>query len=296
MTTDADTLHRLISRCLSSYRSARTQRAYAADIDTVRLSLGQPDPASLFIHFIGMGRERTHEQLIGWCAALKAKDTKRSTINRRLSALRMVFRSMFRAGLCGWELEIESLPTNPYHVTPVVNTTLVASTIDRLRSRDDWASQRDAVILTLLSSLALRPSEVVSLQVDDLKHNPLRIEVMAFGKGERRAIPIAANVFQQLVDWIRVRGTSPGALVVRFPNRGKDMPLSTKAIQRVVTRRMDDQIEEVNARQLRHSRVLSVASQSFGDADVIADAARMTSRHGAVLYSRLASGQKPNQS
>jgi len=138
---------------------------------------------------------------------------------------------------------------------------LTSSDVSRLLASCDRRTavgRRDFAILTLLSRLGLRASEVVDLTLEDLDWTIG--EVTVSGKGGRRdQLPLPVDVGGALADYCR-RGRPPTShRVVFLHSRAPYGPLSYHAIGQIVMaacRRAG--LPEVRAHRLRHASACSM--------------------------------------
>ncbi len=162
--------------------SANTAEAYAHD-------------AIQFVDFLGQLWGEAQAWNLGevdyptirrYLAHLNRMEYARSTINRKLAALRALFRFLVDEG------EIEQNPAaaaptpKQAHKLPEV---LYEYELEQLLSAPDTnkpAGQRDRVILELLYATGMRVSELAALDIDDLNMEQRQIRVI--GKGDRERI------------------------------------------------------------------------------------------------------------
>jgi site-specific recombinase XerD len=173
--------------------------------------------------------------LRGYLASLVQSGFKRSSVSRKLSALKSFFRYLRQTG----ELEIDQtdLVTGPKKEKRLPE---IASSyeIDRLLDAPDTgtnAGVRDRALLELLYGAGLRVSEAYSNDLDDL--NLATNEVRVIGKGSK---PRVALFGRQAGEWISRYLTD---VRPRFVSRRSDSAvwmnqsggrLSTRSIQRIV--------------------------------------------------------------
>ncbi|MDA1278713.1 MAG: tyrosine recombinase XerC [Chloroflexi bacterium] len=173
--------------------------------------------------------------LRGYLASLMSSGFSRSSVSRKLSAVRSFFRFLRLSG----EIEIDQsdLVSGP---RPEKRLPTVASTfeIDRLMGEPDInndAGIRDRALLELLYAAGLRVSEVNTMDLDSL--NLKSREVRVVGKGSK---PRVALIGDQCVRWIerylvdvRPKFTGRRSEVALWMNQFGGR-LSTRSIQRIV--------------------------------------------------------------
>ena len=134
----------------------------------------------------------------------------KSSIGRRLSALRTFFRFLRRS---------EAVKANPAESlpTPRIDQRLPRFLeVDQVRrfldliSGDDWKSVQERAVFELLYGAGLRISEALGLDVDhvDLGNRTARV----IGKGNKeRVAPFGEPALHAVERWLAVRSTRPGA-------------------------------------------------------------------------------------
>ena len=204
--------------------SAHTLRGYATDLAEFRRFLRMARVAGW--HDVDA---RTLRAYLAW---LHGRGLAKSSIARKLAAVRSCFRFLTRRGV---------LPANPArHLrTPRLGRRL-PSFLPKDESKDlldatfeaSDAGRRDRALLELLYASGLRVAECCGLDLEDVdrRHGTVRV----LGKGNReRMVPVGDAALAALDDYLEGRGAAAGPL---FRNsRGKR--LTTRSVHRIVRRR-----------------------------------------------------------
>lgn len=138
----------------------------------------------------------------GWLADMAARDLARSTIARRVSALRSFYRFCGRSQ----RMDVPDLawlraPKPPKSVPKPVSEDDARALLAAIFNRrgDDWAKLRDFALLMLLYGCGLRVSEALSLTRADL---PIGDWLRISGKGGKiREVPVLPAVAEAIAEY-----------------------------------------------------------------------------------------------
>ena len=215
----ADFLHHLSNvKCVSP----NTVRSYQADLDQFALFFGDRAVTAI-----------THQDLRQFLGHLVARKTARSSMARKLSALRSWYRYLHREGI---------VANNPARLvaTPRQEKRLpVVLTVDdalRLLQEPDGGGAiglRDRAVLETLYSTGIRASELVGIDLEDIDRHDRLVRVR--GKGRReRIVPVGQKALDAIDAYhAAARRTPEGPAVFTNP-AGKR--LTVRSVQRIVER------------------------------------------------------------
>ncbi len=202
-----------------------TLDAYSRDLDSW---LGYLQNNKLGIDDVGKVEFR------GYLAELARQELARSTIARRVSAIRSFYRYGSRSGLYpAVETSFMKSPKLPATIPKAVSEDDAASLIDAIHRLDapDWVKTRDIAVLSLLYGCGLRISEALSLRRDDA---PLGDWLRIQGKGGKsRDIPVIPSVRFAVDTWLAVSPFDPGPEGPLFVS-SRGGALNARAIQRLM--------------------------------------------------------------
>jgi len=203
---------------------ANTLSAYETDLDDY-LECAGTDAA---------GASPDRRLFRSWLADMAGRNLARSTIARRVSALRSFYRFCGRTGRIAVEdLSWLRAPRPPKSVPKPVSEEDARSLLAAIFQRrgDDWAKQRDFALLMMLYGCGLRISEALSLTRSDA---PLADWLRITGKGGKvREVPVLPAIAEAVAAYIGscpYDGGPDAALFVS--SRGK--AFGARAAQRLV--------------------------------------------------------------
>ena len=140
-------------------------------------------------------------------------------------------------------------------------------------------------MLRLLFDLALRVSEVVTLDLADLESDRGTLWVMGKGRGNKELMTLAAPTLAALSAWIAVRGTAAGPLFLvlgpRRHSKRRDSRFSTRGVYRIVKQLGQRAGAKVWPHALRHTAI-TTAVEAAPAAGISLDEIRQFSRHKTI--------------
>jgi integrase/recombinase XerC len=207
--------------------SRHTLTAYSRDLERFLLWSGQRNQ-----------EPETADTIRNYLATLLLEGLQRSTVARRLAAIKSYFRFLYRR---------ELLPNNPAAtVTPIREHRHLPQflSVGEMRNlldnapRATFFQQRDRTILEIFYATGLRLAELAGLKLQDFYRGGLRVT----GKGgQERAVPLGEPALAALNDYLPARTshlaackqTTEAVFVNRF-----GQPLSTRWIQKMVSNQL----------------------------------------------------------
>ncbi|MET3635286.1 tyrosine recombinase XerC [Curtobacterium oceanosedimentum] len=244
---------------LDHVRSARglseqTVRAYANDLDQLVEFAAQRGIGTT----TGLGLEALRD----WLWDADQRGLARSTIARRSSSVRAFTRWASETGVLDTDPAARlRAPKGSAHLPRVVSTDQVRSVLDGLAARagtDDPGALRDLAVVELLYAAAIRVSELVGIDVEDVDRSRLTVRVLGKG-GKERVVPFGVPARDALDAWLdrgrpvlaaraaaQTPDRSPGQ--VRAQRSGGDAlflgdrggRLGVRSVYRVVARALED--------------------------------------------------------
>jgi len=255
---------RLVEAFLSG-RSPTTILAYRKDLETFAAFAGQrslDDAAGLLL---ARGHGAANALALSYRTHLIERKLAAATVNRRLAALRSLVKLARTLGLVSWTLEVANVKSEPYRDTRGPGRHGFLLLLDELAERDDAKGKRDLAALRLLYDLALRRSEVVGLDLEDVDLDEGTVLVLGKGRAEKARLTLPAKTRLALRGWLAVRGGEPGALFVNFDRAGKGRRLTASGLYKAVRRLGERAGVRVRPHGLRHSAITEALDLTHGD-------------------------------
>ncbi|MBI5138125.1 MAG: tyrosine recombinase [Nitrospirae bacterium] len=233
--------------------SAHTRRAYRRDLeqlcDFLQGAEGHlPAPAQVTPHMVR-----------GFAGALSGRGLSATSIGRKLSAVRGLFDDLARRGVIGASpAERVRAPKRPTRLPRVLPKQDVATLLDGAGGATR-ADLRDKAMLETLYGAGIRVSELVGLDLGDVRLKDGLVRV--WGKGNKeRIVPMGAAAARALEDYIAVWGPwrAGGRAEPRrsplFLNRSGNR-LTTRGMALILKKRLAESgvLTRVSPHGLRHS-------------------------------------------
>lgn len=141
--------------------------------------------------------------LRGFVAALYDRKLSKSSIERKISALKSFFKFLYQKGIMSENpARLLKLPKKEKHLPSVFNIDDIFTLLD-IPDKSDPMGLRDAIILELMYGTGVRVSELVGLNKEDIDLSCGSIRVRGKGKKER-IVPLAPEMCQMLLDYYKI--------------------------------------------------------------------------------------------
>lgn len=182
---------------------------------------GSKDVTSLVRTLIAMKGGDANRFALAYRNEMLEKGLSAATANRRLSSLRMIFRSARLVGLTTVNIEVPNVKVESYRDTKGPGRQRVNILLGHLKERGDAKAKRDLAITLLFFTLALRSGEVVGANVEDVSFEDKTIRILGKGKRQKVSLAVPDITVEALREWIEVLGESAGPLFVNFDRSAK---------------------------------------------------------------------------
>lgn len=238
--------------------SDHTLRNYESDLVQFYDHVAPPDGKG-FRREINI-RDIDHLTIREYMASLYEQNKKKSSIHRKVAALRTFFRYLCREGI------LESNPAKLVHSPRVERKLPNHLTIEQMikfietPETDTVLGKRDRAILELLYASGLRVSELVNLNLQDVDFNNQTVRVKGKGRKERM-VPFGDHAKKALQDYLGVRGEllleadpeklDPAAVFMNY----QGTRITTRSVGRMVDKyvKICADIHHISPHSLRHS-------------------------------------------
>lgn len=178
----------------------------------------------------------------------------RSSVARKLSALRTLFKHQVRIGTLKLN-PVLGIPTPKVDQRlPSFLTQAQAAALMELPPLDRVFGYRDRAILELLYGTGIRASELVGLNLGDVDTNREVVRVLGKG-GKERIIPLGRMARKAILEWLEHRRElNRSGEKALFLNRNGGR-LSTRSLQRIVKKYIERvaELSRTSPHVLRHS-------------------------------------------
>ena len=208
--------------------SAHTIKAYSGDLEN-------------FVQYLGARRwqDIDHVTIRGFLAHLYEKGLSKTSVARALSAVRSLYRWLGQEGLVEHNpASLVSTPKLPKKLPRVPTIEEINSALDGDMEEIASFPERDRLMLELLYGCGIRNSELVGINVDDVRPSAEAILIRGKGKKERY-VPFGDRVKATLEEYLPARHavlsegrTRTSALVIN--RRGGR--LTTRSVGRIIKR------------------------------------------------------------
>ena len=225
--------------------SGHTLDAYQSDLEQFREFLFRERGADATV-------EMVDHLLIRRYMALLHKSHKKSSIGRKLAAIRACFKFLLRQGKVARNpAELVSTPKKekrlPYHLTIDEVTDLVEAP-----EGAESLPLRDRVILETLYSCGIRVSELTGLNVASLELDEGLVRVLGKGNKER-IVPLGSYARQAIAAYFALRGNLPADAPLLLNARGGR--LTSRSVGRIVDKYILKlaTVKKISPHTLRHT-------------------------------------------
>ena len=221
-----------------SGKSPKTIEAYRRDLEDFRLFLGASDMNACAGIFLSGGLHQANYLALKYKTFLvEEKKLQPTTVNRKLAALRSLTDMAYTLGMINWKVRVKNQKvSSSFRDTRGPGKTGIQKLQEEASKRTDAKGLRDRAILHLLYDLALRRSEVVGLDLEDVDLERGTLKILGKGRLQKEFLTMPMRTQKIVANWIEIRGNSGGALFSNFHHNPKirGARLSTTSLYRMI--------------------------------------------------------------
>jgi integrase/recombinase XerC len=225
--------------------SPHTLRSYHSDLEQLSTFLGDKELSAV-----------DHQTLRRFIAHLMQGEVKKSSIARKLSAIRTFFRYLNREGiLTSNPARLVATPRREQRLPAVLTADDAIRLMESPQSRkpaDHDSMLRDRAVLETLYSTGIRASELIGMNREDIDRHDSLIRIRGKGRKER-IVPVGTKALHAIDAYLgRLAGSSDIAAVFLGPS-GKR--LTARTVQRILEnhRKQLGLQQKASPHTLRHS-------------------------------------------
>jgi len=225
--------------------SPHTLRSYHSDLEQLSTFLGDKELSAV-----------DHQTLRRFIAHLMQGEVKKSSIARKLSAIRTFFRYLNREGiLTSNPARLVATPRREQRLPAVLTADDAIRLMESPKARkpaDHDTMLRDRAVLETLYSTGIRASELIGMNREDIDRHDSLIRIRGKGRKER-IVPVGTKALDAIDAYLgRLAGSSDIAAVFLGPS-GKR--LTARTVQRILEnhRKQLGLQQKASPHTLRHS-------------------------------------------
>ncbi len=228
MTTIEKSIARFLRAMREQNASPHTLRAYANDLAQFAVYAGDAN-----------WREIDHVRIRGFLSHLYERGLSKTSVARALAALRSLYRWLARENVVQQNAAaLVSTPKLPKHLPRVPTIEEMNSVLDGDMTAAATFPERDRAMLELLYGCGIRNSELIGINLDDIRWSGEAILIRGKGRKERY-VPFGDSAAQALAAYLPARQkllherkrSSPALLINQRGGR-----LTTRSVGRIVKR------------------------------------------------------------
>lgn len=246
-------------------KSKGTLIAYKQDLDAFRAFLGFDSVGAAAELLLRQEQGKANALVISFVNELKAQKKSAATINRRLAALRSLVKLARVVGLVSFTLDVAGVPDESYRDTRGPGREGVKKLLAQLAGRKDAKAVRDRALIHLLYDLALRRSEVLSLDREHIDIEQRVILVLGKGRLRRQRLTLPKETAAALNAWLEVRGDELGPLFICLSPAARGERLTGDGLYKMLAGLGRAVGLTVRPHGLRHAAITEALDATDGD-------------------------------
>lgn len=289
MNRSAENARHVLER-LDANAAPATRRGYRADLRDFARFTDLPAIGAAVAKLIALSRGAARRTVNNYLADLRDRGAALNTARRRIATMRAVLRTAHELGLIDYAPFCIALPAarDRKHARPAPSRETVDKMLEVAEARDDAKGARDAAMIALMYYSALRPREVLALDVADVLDNGRQIRIAAHARQPAATIPTARPVVHRLRAWLEARGEEPGPLFLSaWPAGGKEpRPLTPGGLAHAIRRLGQRADATVTPQSLRQAAIEDILRLTAGNIDIALTLSRIRDPKALGRYAR----------
>lgn len=217
-----------------SGKSKQTIKAYSDDLNCFRKYLNLTSINQVPELLLSMKIGHANATVISYKNYLIKLGMHSSTINRKLASIRSLVKMGRVFGLVNWTLEVRNEKSVCYRDTSGPGKDNFQKMLTSVLQHNNVKSIRDYAILRLLFDLALRASEVVNLNIDDI--DLISSEILILGKGNKSKVKMSlpTPTKNALEKWLSIHSSVTDAVFYNLDNSQSHTRLTRVGLYKVI--------------------------------------------------------------
>jgi integrase/recombinase XerC len=249
-----------------SSKSLRTMRVYRIDLNDFKNFLQVESLEEAVVLLLKNEGGPANALVLSYRTHLMERKLASATVNRRLAALRSLWKLALLVGLVKTPLTVESIPQEGYRDTRGPGKEGIQKLFAWVEGKTDTKSVRDKALLRLLFDLALRSGEVQELKREHLSIENRTLSIHGKGRSQRETLTVPKKTCEAIGEWLKLRGNEPGPLIKRVENNGSIREgLSDKGIYLILRRLGAEAGVIVKPHGVRHASITEALNKLNGD-------------------------------
>ena len=147
----------------------------------------------------------SHSHVRTWLVSLNEMGISAKSINRKLSALRSMYKYFKKLELIDHSpLQKVVSPKNPKRLPTYLPKETISDIYQLVDTDEDYNSQRNLLIFSFLYQTGIRRAELISIKINDIDFDQKQVKV--FGKGgKERMIPMTQDLIDRVIKYLILR-------------------------------------------------------------------------------------------
>jgi|SRR5271157_2984444 len=241
-----------------SGKSQKTVQAYRSDVQDFQRFVGAETEKEAALRFIAGSLGEANSLALQYRQHLIDRGLQPTTVNRKLSALRSLCDMAYTLGMINWKVRVKNQKiVSAMRDTQGPGKSGVQKLREEIAKRTDAKGMRDKTILHLLYDLALRRSEVVGIDLEDVDLDRGTLHILGKGRLQKEMLTLPTRTRKILKDWMNVRGDWTVPLFVNFHHNGniKGKRLTPDGLYYIVKNLGKKTGQKVRPHGLRHTSI-----------------------------------------